>query len=42
MPFPYTVVLEPPTAVANALESPGRHLDLTIVFAMTWGSFSPH
>ena len=40
-PSPYAVVLEQPTAVANALESPGRHLDPIIVFAMAWGSFTP-
>jgi len=32
---------KPPIAVANALESPGRHLDPTIVFAMAWGIFTP-
>ena len=37
----YTVVLEQPTTVANALESPGRHLNPIIVIAMTWESFSP-
>ena len=40
-PSPYAVVLEQPTAVANALESPDRHLEPTIMFAMAWGSFSP-
>ena len=40
-PSPYAIVLEQPTAVANALESPGHHLDPIIVFAMAWGSFSP-
>ena len=42
MPSPYTIMLEPLTTMANALESPDCHLDLTIVFAMVWGSFSPH
>ena len=32
---------DPPFAVANALESPGRHLDSTIVFAMAGEIFSP-
>ena len=36
-----TATTKPPTAVANTLESPGRHLDPTIVFTMAWGSFSP-
>ena len=40
-PSPYAVVLEQPTAVANALESPGSHLDSTNVFAVAWGSFPP-
>ena len=40
-PSPYAVVLEQPTAVANALESLDRHLDPTIVFAMAWGIFTP-
>lgn len=30
-----------PFTVANALESLGRHQDPTIVFAITWGIFSP-
>ena len=36
-----TAMTKPLTAVANALESPGRNLDPTIVFAMAWGSFPP-
>ena len=36
-----TAMTKPPIAVANALESPGRHLDPTIVFAMAWGIFTP-
>ena len=36
-----TSTAEPPTTVANALESPGSHLDPTNVFAVAWGSFPP-
>jgi len=31
-----TATTKPPTTMANALESPGHHLDPTTVFAETW------
>ena len=31
-----TATTKPPTTVANALESPGHHLDPTTVFAEAW------
>ena len=40
-PSLYAIVLEPPTTVAKALGSFGRHFDPTVAVAMAWGSFSP-
>ena len=33
-PLASTTMTKPPTALANALESPGRHLDPTIMFTV--------